>query len=557
VTNTHEQIIPEGWALATVGDLVEFKYGKGLPAKRRSPGEVPVYGSNGIVGKHDVSVTDGPAIIIGRKGTVGAVHFCKGPCWPIDTTYFIDDFSAVDARFLARLLESLGMSELDTSTAIPGLNRNDAYAQEVLLPPLAEQERIVAKVEALLSRVRSVRQRLAAVPGILKHFRQAVLAHACSGKLTEDWRAIRPDLSVSRHDVLARIRARSRKHSGYKRPRAAEHECPIELPGEWAWASIEELASGEPRSMQSGPFGSNLLHSEFQQTGVLAIGIDNVQDGWFSEGSQHRISPEKYNELKKYTARPLDVLVTVMGTVGRVCLVPEDLEPAIITKHVYRTTIDQVLAIPHYIAFALRDDSIVQSQIQGSVIGQTRPGINGRILKGIGVPLPPLAEQQEIVRRVEALFALADSIEQRVQGATRRGEMLTQSILAKAFRGELVPTEAELARAEGRGYETAEQLLARIREELAQRKPEKKTRRKTSKRKKVAMKKLDGARVQKVIQSMPADTFSFADLRKKLPGDYDALKDILFALLEDSKSGLEQVFDEQAKAMRFRRRTKT
>jgi type I restriction enzyme S subunit len=83
------------------------------------------------------------------------------------------------------------------------------------------------------------------------------------------------------------------------------------------------------------------------------------------------------------------------------------------------------------------------------------------------VPQPPLAEQHEIVRRVEALFRLADAIEKRVALATARAEKLTQAILAKAFRGELVPTEAELARREGRGYEPASVLLERIRAERA------------------------------------------------------------------------------------------
>lgn len=97
--------------------------------------------------------------------------------------------------------------------------------------------------------------------------------------------------------------------------------------------------------------------------------------------------------------------------------------------------------------------------------GVSQSNINAKKLAAYECPCPPLEEQREIVRRVEALFALADSIEQRAQTATKQAEALTQSILARAFRGELVPTEADLARAEGRDYETAEQLLARIREE--------------------------------------------------------------------------------------------
>ena len=114
--------------------------------------------------------------------------------------------------------------------------------------------------------------------------------------------------------------------------------------------------------------------------------------------------------------------------------------------------------------FALRSNQI-QNQISQHIRGQTRPGINGQILKSTAIPVPPLAEQHEIVRRVEALFRLADAIEARVAAGAHRAEKLTQAILAKAFRGELVPTEAELARRAGRDFEPAAVLLSRLKEE--------------------------------------------------------------------------------------------
>src|SRR5262249_34119304 len=148
--------------------------------------------------------------------------------------------------------------------------------------------------------------------------------------------------------------------------------------------------------------------------------------------------------------------------VGRVCVVPADIEPAIITKHVYRITVAKGVVDPFYFALALRDDSMVQPQIEAQIIGQTRPGINGRILRRIRVPVPPLAEQYEVLLGANALFRWADAIGNRVATATARANKLTQAILAKAFRGELVPTEAELARREGRDYEPASVLLERI-----------------------------------------------------------------------------------------------
>jgi type I restriction enzyme S subunit len=327
-----------------------------------------------------------------------------------------------------------------------GINQSFAPGTTVPLAPLAEQKRMVSKVEELLVRVNTTRERLAKVSMILKRFRQAVLSAACSGRLTADWRD-KELQTTSYNQVLD------------------ENE---DLPSSWSWRSIRDIASSKKASIQSGPFGSSLLHSEFQPTGILVIGIDNVLDGKFSFGRQHRISHQKYELLKKYAARPLDVLVTVMATVGRCCVIPSDIETAIITKHVYRITADQSAVNPYYLMQCIRGCPTVLAQIQSETQGVTRPGINGAILKRINIPIPPITEQQEIVRRIESMFKLADAVEKRVAAATARAEKLIQAILAKAFRGELVPTESELARRDGRSYESASELLTRIKSVMTQ-----------------------------------------------------------------------------------------
>ncbi len=334
------------------------------------------------------------------------------------------------------------------------------YIKSVELPlaPLAEQRRIVAKIEALFEQSRTARQALERIPLLLKKFRQSVLAAAFRGDLTRDWREQHPDAEPA-SALLDRVHtARLRRWQEEVRKAKAEGRRPQkkpaslgptavdtsglpELPRHWAWASVEFLARLEPRSIQSGPFGSNLRHSEFQDTGVLAIGIDNVLDGRFTSGSQHRISQRKYEQLKKYTARALDVLVTVMATVGRCCLVPEDSETAIITKHVYRISVDHELCEPSYLMNALRGCPAVQEQLYGEIQGVTRPGINGEILRRLLIPVAPLAEQGAIVSCTEALLTQGEKIDATLKTAQQQADKLEQSILARAFRGELVPQD--------------------------------------------------------------------------------------------------------------------
>jgi type I restriction enzyme S subunit len=131
------------WPEVPLGEICEFKYGRSLPGPLRAAGPVPVYGSNGIVGAHNEAITTGPAIVIGRKGSFGEVAFSPSPCWPIDTTYYIDRTATkADLRWLAYRLSALGLTGLNRAAAIPGLNREDAYRQRLLLPSLPEQQRI-------------------------------------------------------------------------------------------------------------------------------------------------------------------------------------------------------------------------------------------------------------------------------------------------------------------------------------------------------------------------------------------------------------------------------
>ena len=129
--------------MTTVGEFAPFTYGKGLPAgKRNLSGHFAVFGSNGIVGWHDTALTDGPTVVIGRKGTVGAVHYWPDPCWPIDTTYYTTGSDADLVRYRYYALGALGLADMNTHSAVPGLNRDDAHSLDLPLPSLWVQRRI-------------------------------------------------------------------------------------------------------------------------------------------------------------------------------------------------------------------------------------------------------------------------------------------------------------------------------------------------------------------------------------------------------------------------------
>lgn len=134
----------DGWALTRMGDLISLEYGESLPEKSRRTGPVPVMGSNGVVGYHKDALIKGPAIIIGRKGSVGQVTWVDSDCFPIDTTFYVENKkpSKISIRFLHRLLQVSGLENRRDLGAVPGLNRNDVHSLGTAIPDPAEQQKI-------------------------------------------------------------------------------------------------------------------------------------------------------------------------------------------------------------------------------------------------------------------------------------------------------------------------------------------------------------------------------------------------------------------------------
>lgn len=177
--------LPKGWEWKKIGDVVEIHYGKGLPKRQRlTEGAVPVYGSNGKVGYHDSAITNGPTIIIGRKGSIGEVHLSRQPCWPIDTTYFLDEFPEfLSVDYFYYFLKTLDLSELNRAAAIPGIRRDDIYSIEIPIPPLEEQKLIAARIEQLLTRIEQVKRLQSETEKEIEQITQSILTSAFRGDL--------------------------------------------------------------------------------------------------------------------------------------------------------------------------------------------------------------------------------------------------------------------------------------------------------------------------------------------------------------------------------------
>ena len=408
-----------------------------------------------------------------------------------------------DSRYISYYLNhctQLGkFDEFQTQTTnLRNLNFSSFINNTIIpLPPLNEQRRIVAKLEKIIAKINTCQQRLERIPTILKRFRQSVLAAACSGRLTADWREQHPDVEPA-EELLKRIhKERKRlyeedcakaKAEGRRKPKKPSNlnpkihnrEIDIKIPDTWIWTSFEDISSIKQYSMTSGPFGSALGTKDYVKDGIPVIRGQNVQKGLFVFENFVYVSEEKSLKLERSIAIPQDIVIVAVGAgVGNSAIVPNELPKAILSQNCNKFTLDKLFVLPKFVIFSLQI-SISKAQMDLVVTDTARQFLSLTNLKKMLFAIPPISEQKEIVRRVETLFNNCDAIEQRYQKAKAYTDKLTQSILAKAFRGELVPQDPN--------DEPAEILLEKIRSEKAQQekqtKAKKKTKRKTTTTKK-------------------------------------------------------------------------
>ena len=260
------------------------------------------------------------------------------------------------------------------------------------IPPLAEQYRIVAKIDALFSELDKGVETLQIIQQQLRMYRQAVLKWAFESK-------------------------------------------------EWERFTIEKFLTKNRRPMATGPFGTMLKKHEHKQTGVPVLGIENIGQGLFQHGNKIFVTPEKAKELKAFELHTNGVIISRSGTVGELCLVPEHMNGALLSTNLMRVTLDENEILPRSFIYLFLSKGIVIDQVKELCKGSTRDFINQTILKKIIFPLPPLQEQSLIIAEIESRLSICEKLAQIVDENLSKTQALKQSILKKAFSGQLVPQD--------------------------------------------------------------------------------------------------------------------
>ena len=443
-----------GWLVAPVGLLLEFRYGKGMKASERlDEGPVPIFGSNGIVGYCETPLTETPSIIVGRKGSAGALNLCDGPSWTMDVAYFVEAPAFFDLRYLLIELQTLNLELLGKGVK-PGLSRSDAYNLSLNVPPLPEQRRIVAKVDELMrlcdgleaaqTKRETTRASLTAAslarlnapdpdaakfrervkftlnnftplttrPEQIKALRQTILNLAIRGKLVPQDPEEEPASELLQR--IAKEKARLVKAGEIKRPKKLPpiDEIPYSLPPSWHWTRIREITSDR---------GQRVPEAALTYIDVTSIDKKNGRVA----GTKVLQANEAPSRARKVVQKGDVMYSCVRPYLLNVAIVDHDFDPKPIASTAFVILNGHGLVLPRYLWIVLRSPFMI-ARVEEDMRGQAYPAINDTDFSILPFPLPPLAEQHRIVAKVNELMRLCDGLEAaQAERETTRGQLFS------------------------------------------------------------------------------------------------------------------------------------
>jgi type I restriction enzyme, S subunit len=292
-----------------------------------------------------------------------------------------------------------------SETLQPNLSPKDLGLALIPVPPSSEQHKIVEKLEELFSELDKGVENLKTAQQQLKDYRQAVLKWAFEGKLTNET-VSDDELSVG-----------------------------------WEWKTLGELVDNPKQDLVDGPFGSNLKSDEYIGQGIPVFKIQNIKVNKFVDKKMSFISEEKAKTLNRHSFKAGDLIITKLGEpLGLCCKVPEKYSYGIIVADLMRLRPSKAKVNDQYLIYAINSE-VVQSQFKKITKGTTRARVNLTIVRDIQILMPNLSEQQRVVLEIESRLSVCDKMEETITASLRQAEALRQSILKRAFEGNLVKTK--------------------------------------------------------------------------------------------------------------------
>jgi type I restriction enzyme S subunit len=345
--------IPAEWEVVQIGDVLSLEYGSGLPDRERTHGPYPVVGSNGIIGYHSKAIVKGPGIVVGRKGSIGAVSWIDSDFWPIDTTFYVKiETSNIFLKWLFYELVYLNLGRFRLADVVPGLKRELVHSLKMPLPPFSEQQKIAEILSTVDEAIQKTDEVIATSERLKKGLMQELLT----------------------------------KGIGHKEFKDTEIGG---IPKEWGVVKLGEIGTFQ--------YGITASAKE-EDTGVKFLRITDIRDNGTINWSEVPFCEISISELSKYMLKVGDVLFARIGaTTGKTCNINREIR-GVFGSYLIRFLPDVNSQIDTKFIHLFTQSEMYWLQVNRMKGGQLKKGLNTQLLKEIKIPLPPLEEQRKIIQ---------------------------------------------------------------------------------------------------------------------------------------------------------------
>ena len=370
-------------------------------------GEIPYYGATGQVGWIDDYLTDEELVLLGEDGAPfldplkDKAYLITGKAWVNNHAHILRSYyGSAGNQYLVNYLNTFNYKGYVNGTTRLKLTQASMDIMPVPIPPLAEQQRIVDRIEYLFAKLDEAKEKALSVLDSFETRKAAILHKAFTGELTAKWRL--------------------------------EHGI---SDNSWSTVDITRIAKTGKDALKAGPFGSALKKSMYVPEGYKIYGQEQVIAGDETIGDYY-IDENKYQELISCKIAPHDILISLVGTVGKVLVLSDTCKPGIINPRLIKVSLNERIMIPYFFKYYFESDSL-KEKYKGESHGITMDVLNMRILKMLPFPLCTLDEQTEIVRILDSLIDKEQKAKEAAEAMLEKIDLLKKSILARAFRGEL------------------------------------------------------------------------------------------------------------------------
>lgn len=382
--------IPVDWSICHLGEISSFEYGVSLPDKTRKSGDIPVFGSNGIVGCHDEPAFNGPGIIVGRKGTVGAVQWSDCDFTAIDTTYAITkNETKQHLKWLYYLLIYSKLDKLNAATGVPGLNRNEAYSTIVPLPPFIEQKKIAEILTNVDNTIHKTDHVIKKSKELKKGLMQKLLTKGIGHK-----EFVKTSVGL--------------------------------LPKSWSVKKLSQVCLGAPE------YGANIPAIDKNLSLPRYIRITDItEDGVLLNETWQSIDSES---AEPYILSEGDLLFARSGaTVGKTYLYRKKDGNCAFAGYLIRFRPDPKHLLPAF-AFHFTHSFMYYAWVENMLRAGAQPNINAKEYSGLKIPIPPIEEQRKISNILSFIDATTCIMIDNRSGLARVKSALMQVLLTGIIR---------------------------------------------------------------------------------------------------------------------------